>query len=214
MNESSIPIIEPDEIDGTRTSATICGILLAAGTSSRYGDENKLLTNCKGDQIVRRAIRTLVRSELDHVIVVLGYEADRVHKAVEDFDISVVVNESYELGMGTSVRAGVEAARERSADAVLIALGDMPNVMVSSVNTLVEAYERGVSDVIAVAYEGQRGNPVIFDSRFFDQLTDSAGDVGGRTILLSSDDTVLLEVDDPGLCHDIDLPEDKYSAGR
>jgi len=98
MTESSIPVVELPAIDGNRTDATVHGILLAAGTSSRYGDANKLLATIEGEPIVRRAARSLVQSEVEDTIVVLGHEAESVREAIGDLDVTVVVNESYDQG--------------------------------------------------------------------------------------------------------------------
>ncbi|WP_254533219.1 nucleotidyltransferase family protein [Natrinema gelatinilyticum] len=208
MSGSSIPVVEPAAINGRRTSATVHGVLLAAEMSSRFGDANKLLATIEREPIVRRAARSLVRSKLDDVIVVLGHEVDRIREATTDLDVSVVVDESYDRGQSTSVHAGVRAARERDADATLIALGDMPDMMTDSIDATVEAYERDGGNVIAAACDGRRGKPVLFDSQYFDWLTDVSGDVGGRQILLTANDAIHLETGDPGVLRDIDRPED------
>lgn len=208
MSDPSLPVLEPDKIDGQRTAATVHGVVLAAGTSSRYGSENKLLAAVDGEPLVRHAARTLVDSAADELTVVVGCEADRVRSAVADLPLSTRDNPDYEAGQSTSVRAGVRAAMDAEADAVVIALGDMPDVSTATVDTLVESYERGAGTAVAPAYDGQRGNPVLFDARFFEPLADVSGDIGGREILLTGDDSALIDVGDPGVVRDIDRPTD------
>lgn len=208
MTDDTLPHIEPGEIGGERTPATVHGVLLAAGTSSRFGRANKLLEPVSGEPLVRHAARTLAQSATDGVTVVVGHEASRVREAVEDLEVAVRENDAYEAGQSTSVREGVLAAADAGADAVLIALGDMPDVSTETVDWLIESYERGVGSAVAPAHGGQRGNPVVFDSRYFDSLVDVSGDVGGREILLSGEDSVLLAVEDPGVLRDVDRPED------
>ncbi|MFC7078392.1 nucleotidyltransferase family protein [Haloarcula halophila] len=190
------------------THSTVHGVVLAAGTSSRYGDSNKLLEEVDGEPLVRHAVRTLSASSVDGVTVVVGYEAARVREAVPDLGADIRVNRAFEAGQSTSVAAGVAATRERGDDAVVFALGDMPDVAVQSVETLLRAYRRGDGDALAAAYDGTRGNPVLFDRRFFDALTTIDGDVGGREILLNDPDAAMIETGDPGVLRDIDRPTD------
>ncbi len=206
------------------TDHTVAGVLLAAGTSTRFGEANKLLARVSGEPIVRQAAQTVADSSLEPVIVVLGHERDRVRAALSDNDRSLeadpnpnsnlgpdlefVTNEAYATGQASSVRAGVMAAREDDrVDAVLIALGDMPFVRVATVEALITAHRAGVGDAIAAAHEGVRGNPVLFDERHFDALTAIDGDIGGRQILLEDERSRLLEVPDPGVRRDIDTRE-------
>lgn len=210
MSKTDLPLRAPStfpESDEHR-SATVRGVLLAAGTSSRYGDENKLLQTVEGKSLVRHAAETLVASDVDGVTVVVGYEADRVRAAIDDLDVAIRTNDDYGAGQSTSVGTGIADAAERGADAALIALGDMPWVEVETVDYLVDGYRRGMSDILVAAHEGNRGNPVLFDSRFFDQLIDVDGDVGGRHLLLESGETVAIETSDPGVVRDIDCPTD------
>jgi molybdenum cofactor cytidylyltransferase len=199
----SLPVATPpfDAAD----QPPVAGVLLAAGTSDRYGDDNKLLATHDGDPLVRHAARTLRDAPVDPVVVVVGHEADRVRAALAGFDPDVAYNDDYASGQASSVRAGVAAVRDRTA-AVVVALGDMPFVTPTSVDLLVDAHAAGVGDALAAAHDGRRGNPVLFGRRFFDALGDVTGDTGGRAILLEHGR--LVETGDPGVRRDVDDPED------
>lgn len=200
----------------------VAGVLLAAGTSSRFGDANKLLATVDGEPLVRHAARTLLAAHLARVVAVVGHESDRVRAALEGMDLDVVANPDYERGQATSVRAGVRAIEgagtdadaSTAADAAVFALGDMPRVRPETVDLLVDAFRAGLGDPLAAAYEGRRGNPVLFGARHFETLADVSGDTGGRRIVLESDDAALVETDDPGVVQDVDTPEDLEEAGR
>jgi molybdenum cofactor cytidylyltransferase len=209
----SLPVVDPpDERAGeTRVAA----VLLAAGTSSRFGDANKLLADVEPDgsgddqqetPMVRRSAQTLVAAGLHSVVVVLGYEAERVRGALEGLDVSFAENPNYEAGQASSVREGVRALGD--VDAVVFALGDMPYVDPASVAALVAAYEDGVGTALAAGYEGARGNPVLFDETHFPALADSDGDTGGKQALLDADDAAVVETGDPGVRRDVDRPEE------
>ncbi|MFD1599534.1 nucleotidyltransferase family protein [Halobellus rarus] len=199
-----------EDDDRTRDRSRVAGVLLAAGTSDRFGDRNKLLATHDGDPLVRHAARTLLDAGLDPVVAVVGHEADRVVDALAGLDVAVVANDAYDTGQASSLRAGIGALRDSDAqvDAAVIALGDMPFVDPETVETLVAAYDAGVGDALAAAHDGVRGNPVLFDRRFFDALADVAGDVGGREILLTSGDSACVSVSDPGVRRDVDEPGD------
>ncbi len=211
MTRDELPVVEPKASTlEERREAPVHGLLLAAGTSSRFGEENKLLVEIDGLPVVRRAAETLVSSTLDAITVVLGYEADRVRAVLDDLPLEFVVNPDYEAGQATSVRTGLRAAADE--DAVLIALGDMPSVAVDSVEKLLDAYRTGAGDALAAAYRGERGNPVLFDRAYFDQILDVTGDIGARNILLSAEQGGLVETGDPGVRRDIDRPADLNGA--
>lgn len=190
----------------------VAGVLLAAGTSSRFGDANKLLATVDGEPLVRRAARTLLEAHLARVVAVVGHESDRVRAALEGLDLDVVANPDYDRGQATSVRAGVRAIEGTDVDAAVFALGDMPRVRPETVDLLVDAFRAGLGDPLAAAYEGRRGNPVLFGARHFETLADVSGDTGGRRIILESDDAALVETDDPGVGQDVDTPDDLEEA--
>lgn len=210
MSDIDLPLRRPAEFPQTveRPSASVRGVLLAAGTSSRYGGANKLLQTIDGRPMVRHVAETSDRSDLDGVTVVVGHEADRVRSALGDLPVAVRLNDDYIAGQSTSVRVGIDDAADRGADAALVALGDMPWVTVETVDTLVEAYRRGVSDLLVAACEGSRGNPVLFDKRFFAALTDVSGDIGGRELIFQADTAVAVETGDDGVLRDVDQPDD------
>lgn len=218
-----LPVVDPpdEDVEPEEREATVAGVLLAAGTSSRFGDENKLLAEVEGEPIVRRAARALLDSRADPVVVVVGYEAGRVRSALSGLPVSFVENPDYAAGQATSVRAGVRALREAEeadqveggdgideVDAVLFALGDMPAVSPATIDALIDAFGAGAGDALAAAFEGERGNPVLFDARFLDALADVDGDTGAREILLGSETAALVETGDPGVRADVDTEVD------
>jgi molybdenum cofactor cytidylyltransferase len=206
----SLPVLDPPGVTAERREigAVVHGVVLAAGTSSRYGERNKLLESVDGETLVRHAVTTLLETDVAGVTVVVGHQAERVADAVADLDVAVRENEAFADGQSTSVAAGVRAAQEREADAVVLALGDMPDVSVESCAALLSTYDQGAGDALAAAYDSKRGNPVLFDRRHFADLLDIDGDVGGREILLTDPDAVAVETGDPAVLRDVDRPGD------
>lgn len=196
---------EPTVSRGNRSG--VVGILLAAGESRRFGDSNKLLTLLEGEALVRHSALTLVRSRLDRVLVVVGYEEQKIRWTLQDLELEFVSNPAFAEGQSTSVLRGLRRAREWPVDAALFALADMPFVRPSTVNRLVRRYRRHGTCVVLPVHEGTRGNPVLFDRSLWRKLERVEGDKGGRT-LLETHPVDRLEVEDPGVLRDVDRPGD------
>jgi molybdenum cofactor cytidylyltransferase len=191
----------------------ISAIIPAAGLSSRMGERNKLLLDFRGKTFIEHAVDTLLESRVGEVIVVTGYESENVKAALgpRTGGVTVVHNPRYDEGMSTSIHAGVAAASPE-AEAIMIFLADQPLIESADINRLIAAFylarEQNKSIVVPF-YQGQRGNPVILDSRFKADILDVVGDVGCRRIVKRNPDKVfVLEMDNDHVIRDIDSPED------
>lgn len=185
----------------------IAGVLLAAGESTRFGNENKLLSELDGTAIVRHAVRPLLAIELSPVLVIVGHEAIRVREALEGVPCRIIDNPDFSTGQSTSVSAAVDALPP-DIDAAIFSLGDMPAIRSATIRALAESYLADKGDALAAAFEGTRGNPVLFDATHFAALRDTTGDRGGRELLLEGDNSALVETGDPGVLADVDTPAD------
>lgn len=186
---------------------TVVGVLLAAGRSSRFGPESKLLATLEGEPLVRRAANSLENADLDEIVAVIDPGADAVRSVLSSTGLQIVTNTEPGAPQSASVRTGVAWARGR-ADAVVFALGDMPCVSSRSVDHVVDAFRAGSGTALAAGYEGQRGNPVLFGARHFTALANLEGDRGGRAVLVDAPHGAIVETGDPGTRVDIDYPED------
>lgn len=203
----ALPVVDPAELGPAEREVTVAGLVLAAGTSSRFGEENKLLAEIERRPIVKHSVRSLAEGNVSPIYTVISGEDDRVRQAVTP-DTRIVVNDAYRQGQATSIRAGIEAIRRRTAlDAVVIALGDMPFVEPATVDSLIDVYRSGITDVAVAGYRKQRGNPVLFDASYLDSLAAVTGDTGARH-LITEGDAVLVETADPGVVQDVDTPAD------
>lgn len=209
--DDGLSVVAPPFETAGRPETRVAGVLLAAGTSSRFGAANKLLADLDGEPLARHAARTLVDAGLDSLVAVVGYEADRVRAAVDGLGLTVVENPDYADGQATSVRAAVEtldADLDTDVDAAVFALGDMPRVSSETVSLLIAAHRAGRGSALAAAHDGVRGNPVLFDASQFPALAGVEGDVGGRELLRSGADSALVETGDPGVRRDVDTRDD------
>ena len=196
------------EIEAAATTPKIAAIILAAGMSRRMGKINKLLEPIDGETMVSRVTHQVVASQVEHVLLITGHEAERVEEAVHDERINIVINPEFADGLSTSLHCGLRNLPD-DIDAAVICLADMPAVTSSIIDQLIAAFNPEENRLICVpVYQGQRGNPVLLARRFFSELNELSGDKGAREFLQKYVDLVCeVEVDDAGVLHDIDVPE-------
>ncbi len=185
----------------------VAGLLLAAGAGSRLGLP-KALVELGGQSLVEQGVQTLRSGGCAPVLVVVGAEAPRVREILATRDVVIVDNPAWRSGMGSSLRAGLEACAGQ-AQAAVVALVDQPGARPAVVRRLLAAWQGGARAATAT-YAGRRGHPVLFDAGLWPQLTAGArGDVGARDFLREHADLVIpVECDDVGQPGDIDTPED------
>lgn len=204
---------QPRDTKQTRRMPRIAGILLGAGQSSRMGGPNKLLAELDGKPLLRYAAEAAVSARLEEIILVTGHMAEAVSETVSDLDVNVVHNPDFADGMAGSIRAGVNALSE-DVDAVIILLGDMPKIDVTVLTALIDQYRAKETHLIVTATaDGKRGNPVLWDRRFFDELKTLSGDIGGRH-LIADNPGFTAEVEIGAAARlDLDTPEAIRKAG-
>jgi len=186
----------------------IAALVLAAGQSRRMGKENKLLAQINGMAMVRHAVLAVTASQVATTIVVTGHEADQVLAALDGTGVAFAHNPDYEGGLSTSLHAGLEAV-PADIDGVLVCLGDMPGITPVLINRLIAAFHPAEGRAIVLpTYRGKRGNPVLWDRRFFDAMKTVSGDVGARHLLGENEELVVeIETGDEAVLIDIDTPQ-------
>ncbi len=187
----------------------IAAIVLAAGQSTRMGDENKLLLPLRGSTVIANTVDAVLGSGVSETIVVLGHQAARVREALAGRQVQFVDNPHYEQGMATSIHAGLGAVGE-GARGVMICLSDLPLVEADELRRLREAFQAAETHSLAVpVFEGRRGNPVLFDMRYREEILHTRGAVGGCKSLIKRYPEEVLEVEmaTDHVLQDIDTPE-------
>ena len=193
-------------------SAPVCGLVLAAGSSSRLGQPKQLLPY-RGTILVDWVVRTVeAASSLDHVTVVLGGASAEVRPQLTLGRAQVVENPDYEDGCSGSYQAGLAALHPEAA-AVVVTLGDQPGVETEDIDRLVAEWRRTDARIMAVSYRGERGHPLLFSRELFGLLHELHGDKAAWKILDRHPDWIHdIEVDRP-LPRDVDTWQD-YEAVR
>ncbi len=183
----------------------IVGVLLAAGSGTRFGGDKLIHPLDDGIAIAAHAARNLVACGLDVVAVVragdfplgdmLEQEGCRVTQCADSIK-----------GMGHTLAHGVATARE--AGGWVVALADMPRVRPETIARIMAALSEGAT-IAAPLYRGERGHPVGFSAALRDELLGLSGDTGAKSVLQRHRDAIrLLDCDDPGIVLDIDRKAD------
>ena len=189
----------------------ISAIILAAGESRRMGVQNKLLLQIDSEVLIRKFVKSVSNSLVDAVLVVVGFEAEKIKAVLHDQAVKFVENPSYEEGMTTSIQSGVKASSNESTG-LMICLADMPFAETSDLNLLIQAfndYRSTESSLIIVpVFQGKRGNPVLFSEVFRDKILTHKGE-GCREIVKQFPHYVKeVSMENDNLLRDIDTPED------
>lgn len=162
------------------TSTNTAFLILAAGGSSRLGLPKQLL---QLDQ--RTLLRRITESALDlhsaGVVVVLGFESDRMKHELDDLPVQIVLNPAWKEGIASSIRQGIGMIPP-SVDAALIVLCDQPFIPITHFSQLITACSHK-HPIAATAYEPSPGVPACFDRSLFPELLALTGDSGAKQII-------------------------------
>jgi molybdenum cofactor cytidylyltransferase len=182
-------------------------ILLAAGTARRM-EEPKQLLLIGGKPLLRHVVDAARSPLTQPFIVVLGAHADLVRPCLDGAEVHLVVHAGWAEGMGSSLRAGINALQELDPQArgVIVALADQPNFSHRSIQRLLAEQARSGRAMVATECHGTVMPPVYFASEYFPELAALTGDAGARAVLQRHRDqlaTVRIEE-----MVDLDTPED------
>ena len=188
------------------------GIILAAGRSSRMGRPKALLpAEPGGPTFVRKIVHTLLEGGVIDALVVGRPEDEPLQREIDAIGAHVrfVVNAHADSGQLSSVLAGLNAADKPGIEGVLVTPVDVPLIRAETVRTLLTAFSSQRAPIARATHGGRHGHPVIFARAVFDELRRADPALGAKAVVRAhAQDVANVEVDDPGVLHDIDRPED------
>lgn len=183
--------------------AKISGIVLAAGK-----------TRCGDSLSISRVTETFLAGGVDDLIVVLGHQAERVKKDLQNTDVKIIVNPDYEQGLSKSLKCGLRLVSGDTA-AVVLTLGNLPFIKPEIIDRLIRIYRKEKAPIVVPTFSHKRGHPVIFDAFLMPELLRARGNVGGRDVLQHhSRELIHVEVDDAGILTQIGKQLDKKFQTR
>ena len=177
------------------------GIILAAGTATRMGRLKQILPY-RGKTLVEHSSQQALMAGFDPVVVVVGAEAATVRAALATQPVRLVENPNWQLGMGSSIAAGVEVLLD--AECLAILLADQPFVESRHLRDMQALLDRGSGLAVAAQYNGTLGVPALFKRELFGALRSLDPAAGARALLRSHAMPFPL----PDAAIDIDTPED------
>lgn len=185
--------------------AIIQGILLAAGSSRRFGGDKLLSKTLQNEALAVQSCRNLLAGT-DKVLVVIRPGAEALAELLEKTGATIVICPTAVQGMGISLAYGVSAAPQ--AFGWLIALADMPWIQPTTICKVSACVRSGASISVPV-WKGKSGHPVGFSRIFRDELIALTGDTGAKSLLKKYNDQIhYVDCNDPGVLCDIDIPSD------
>jgi molybdenum cofactor cytidylyltransferase len=159
----------------------VAGIILAAGASSRMG-EDKALLEWHGRSFLEHLMSAVKDASIELLRVVLGANAEEVQRRVQFGAGEVVVNRDWEHGMLSSIIAALDSL-PREVEGAVVCLVDHPCVSSRLLRTLIEKHRETGKLIVQPTFGGRRGHPVLFAAELFDELRAAPADIGARHVV-------------------------------
>lgn len=191
-----------------RDTPRIAGLVLAAGFSKRFGQDDKLAARLGDTTVLEKALAAYASPRLARKILVLQPDSPHADSG-RAAGFEIVENPNADDGMGSSIARAVAGLEDETH--ALIGLGDMPYIRPGTVDDLCRAVDPAHS-IIIPTHDGARGHPRLFSSEHFPLLARLTGDAGARGLIAACPRVFEFAVNDAGITNDIDTPD--ALAGR
>jgi molybdenum cofactor cytidylyltransferase len=213
LRHSSLQAVALGEVRGLEpvreVQRPVGAIVLAAGMSSRMGEHKLLLPWRDNRTIIEHIVEQLIKSRVDPIVVVTGHQAKEVKAKLDQWDVQVVHNKTYQSGdMLTSLKVGLAALPE-STTAALLVLGDQPSLQPKVINKVLLAYAEHQHDLVIPSYQMRRGHPVLLGRRYWADLKALPNSATPRQLYdMHADRIHYVNVDNDSILRDIDTKQD------
>ena len=191
----------------SRSDHDIGAIVLAAGNSSRFGDENKLLAKFGEKTVIETTINNIAKSfEKDEITIVIRNKSQLPNfLKFLPYKLTIVLKENF--GISDSIKQGLNNFLTKNG--VIICLGDMPGVSESTYSKIRNSLSEQEDKIIVPIYKGTKGNPIGIPRKFYGKLKKISGDVGFKQLFSQLKKNIsFIEIDDRYILKDIDTKKD------
>ena len=173
--------------------------------------QSKALLDWGGEPLIAYQVKQLREAGVDEVIVVLGHQADDVHRKIGQLPCRVMLNPRFQMGRAGSLRIGAKAV-SRDADAIVVTNVDQPRPA-AFLRDLIAAH-RIESAATRPTADGHRGHPVVVAGPLRPEMMEATDESGGLHGVLEAHNGNLADVEMDSLCHvDFNTPEE-FEAAR
>lgn len=163
---------------------SIAVIILAAGRSARLGTPKQLLSY-RGKTLLQHSIDTALESMASQILVVLGSKKDSIKKEIEQTQIFILENSSWESGMASSISCGITNLQiiAPESEAVILMVCDQPFVNAKLLNNLINKHKDSKQFIVASSYANTLGTPALFHKSLFVELLALKGESGAKSLI-------------------------------
>jgi len=196
--------------------AGLCGVILAAGESTRMGHDKALLSWPK-DSASSTLLSCAIRAFSDHcelVLVVGGKNAETIAPVIYAKGASLIRNPAPEHGQFSSLQTGLHEVLNRGRDSAMVTLVDRPPPAAETLGKLVSAFERRDHDIWAVVpeYNGRHGHPILIGREMIELFLNAPTSANARDIEHAHPRHIsYVSSADPLVTTNVDTPQDYVS---
>ena len=187
----------------------IKAILLAAGQSKRLKGENKLIKKFKSTSLINHILRSLLKSKVEKIIIVLGYQKEKLKKIIKkNKRILFTTNINFKKGISSSIKSGIRKISKKDKGFIIVQ-SDMPFIKSSDINKICNSINKGKYLVHALRFKKKVGNPIGFDISVINKFKKINGDVGAKFMVKRlKKNTSFIKVRSNKIFKDFDLNRD------
>ncbi len=187
----------------------ISAILLAAGQSRRLIGGNKLIIKYKEVPLINHILKSLIKSKVNKIIIVLGYESNKIKKIIlKSKKIIFINNPNYKKGISSSIKCGLKKLSNKN-KGFIIAQSDMPLVTFSLINKIYNSIIKSNKLVHVLKNNNKIGNPIGFNIETKIKFKKIKGNMGARKMVKKlSKNTNFLSTNSKAIFKDLDLKKD------
>jgi molybdenum cofactor cytidylyltransferase len=190
-----------------KDNSKVACIVLAAGTSSRFGT-TKQLARIGRKTLIQRAVDCANDSQADYAYLVLGHRASEVLEKTKVGRAQILLNKEFQRGASFSLKTAI-ANLPSDCKGALFMVADQPFVSVKNLDELIRRFKRSPKKIVSLSSEGEPRNPMIIPKRYFSEIIKLNGDKGAQKLAKKHiRDTILVESGDEKTFLDVDTRED------
>jgi molybdenum cofactor cytidylyltransferase len=197
---------------------SLCGLILAAGESSRMGSEKSLLPwppvapgQLSPGTFLSAAIRSLI-PHTDMVLVVVGENEPNLAPIIYANGADLVRNPDPARGQFSSLRLGLHEVLNRGRDAAMLTLVDRPPVSSDTIGLLGERFETAAQRwkwAVVPEYRGKHGHPIVLGRELLEAFLRAPLASNAREVEHANQEHIeYVSVDDPLIAININTPEE------